>query len=578
MKEDLVRPELFAYRRVLPDHLAMKSTINISPSDIQNDISKYRFFQNFPVESLAAFAQMITVNSYQAGDLILTQGQANVALYFLKEGSLEILVDGESVGKLSEPGEILGEMSVINKSNALASVKTLTPTTIFVLQEANFENLPNPERETFKVLMNQVLTQILVLRLDRTNERAKRFELTNKELETTQKNLRELNQTLENEIVRRSRELVEKVRSISDSHLSITAQEMNQSMQDDVQQVDLTKLRKWSTNISEVVDLLRPVIDLSERQGQNHFRKVYLCDGNKKQQTIAKLALGGTGVGLQVYSTAEELVSALEIDQPDMILFDAGLADGLAEISERWPSVPLVMMLGQDISSYLELLKRFPTQPYFVSRNPENRALTIKSLTTTVAKILNKDYFGFEKYLSWGAHVVESKINCSDKRAEEIEKMEEHFKSFGIRSTFLDQAHTVTEEMLMNAIYDAPISPEGKPLYNHLSRLDVVQLPDDKCATLRYGTDGVLLAVSVTDPFGTLTKDILQSYLQKNYNGEETGSSHKGGAGKGLHMIIANSDFVVFNVQQKKKTEVICFFHLERNKEEEPKPTFHLFF
>jgi len=427
--------------------------------------------------------------------------------------------------------------------------------------------------------MNHVLTQSLVLRLDRTNERAKKFEITNKELQKAQENLKDLNRNLENEILRRSRELVEKVRSITESNLTSTATQMNQALQNASEaSVDLDRVRQWSNNIIEVVDLLKPVIDLSERQGQNHFRRVYLCDGNKKQQTIAKLALGGTGVGLDVFSTGEELVSALQSAPADLVLIDAEMADSVAEIKALWPFMPLVLMLNEDISSYLNLLKRFPAHPYFVSRNPENRALTIKSLTTTVAKILNKDFFGLEKYLSWGAHVAESKLTSSEERPAEIEKLEEHFKSFGVRSTFLERAHTVAEEMLMNAIYDAPADAEGKPLFNHLSRMDVVNLNPEQAVTLRYGTDGVLLAVSVTDPFGTLTKAILQSYLRKNYDGEETGSAEKGGAGKGLHMIVANSDFVVFNVKANKKTEVICFFQLERSKDEETKPTFHLFF
>lgn len=556
----------------------MKVITTLTPAEIQSEISTFPFFKSFPAESLAAFSQMVKVQSYESGEVILIQGKPNQALYFLRHGHLDILVDGELVSSLETPGEILGEMSVINRSVAMATVRALDVVTVFVVQEAHFKDLPEETQQTFKGLMNQVLTQVLVLRLDRTNDRAKRFEATNKELQKTQENLKDLNRNLENEILRRSRELVDKVRNISESHLSLTAQQMNHAMQDNAQTVEVDKLRQWSNNISEVVDLLKPVIDLSERQGQTHFRRVFLCDGNKKQQTIAKLALGGTGVGLEVFSTGEEMVEALHNSKADLVLIDAEMADSVAEIKAHWPNMPLVLMLGQDISSYLELLKRFPTHPYFVSRNPENRALTIKSLTTTVAKILNKDFFGFEKYLSWGAHVVESKLKSSNQRAEEIEKMEEHFKSFGVRSTFLEQAHTVAEEMLMNAIYDAPADSEGKPLFNHLSRLDTVELTEEQAVTMRYGTDGVLLAVSVTDAFGTLTKSILQSYLQKNYQGLETGSSHKGGAGKGLHMIVANSDFVVFNVKAQKKTEVICFFQLERNKEEEPRPTFHLFF
>ncbi|MFZ3231377.1 MAG: cyclic nucleotide-binding domain-containing protein [Pseudobdellovibrio sp.] len=556
----------------------MKIATDVSLTDIQNEISKFHFFQKFPSDKLNTFSKMITVLDYRAGETILEQGQTNEALYFLRRGELKILVDGELVSLMSSPGEVLGEMSLINKSNALATVKAVSDVSMFFVQESNFKGMTSENQESFQNLMNQVLTQILVSRLFKTNEKAKKFELTNRELEKSQQNLLKVNQELESEIARRSHELVEKVRNLTETHLSIAAQQMNLALQDNSTSINSQKVRDWSTSIGEVVDLLKPMIDLSQETGKNKFRRVYLCDGNKKQQGIAKLALGGTGVELGVYSTAEELTQALELTPADLILIDADMSVLILTLKLRWPQIPIVLMLGQDISAYFELLNRFPQQPYFVSRNPENRSLTIKSLTTTVAKILNKDFFGFEKYLSWGAHVVESKIKFSTQRMDEIEKMKDHFKSFGVRSTFLDQAHTVAEEMLMNAIYDAPMDQDGKPKYNHLSRNDEIELSDDQAACLRYGTDGVLLAISVTDPFGSLTKNILQSYLEKNYNGEETGTADKGGAGKGLHMIISNSDFVVFNVKPQKKTEVICFLQLERSKEEDPKPTFHLFF
>lgn len=556
----------------------MEITQNLSITEIENEIRSFSFFKNFPESSLQAFSKILQVQFYGAGECILMQNQENDALYFLREGSLEVLVDGEQVGILETAGEVIGEMSLINRSEANASVRALSDVSVFVVQENQFLSLSQVDQSSFKTLMNHVLTQVLMLRLNKTNERAKRFEATNRELQTAQNDLKELNMTLENEIARRSRELVDKVKKISESHLSLTAQQMNQALLENESTAETQRVRLWSNNISEALDLLKPVIDLSERKGQNHFRRVYLCDGNKKQQTIAKLALGGTGVALEVYSSGDELVAALEFSVPDLILIDADFLESIGTIKLRYPLLPMVLMLGQDIKSYLELLKRFPTQPYFVARNPENRALTIKSLTTTVAKLLNNDFFGLEKYLSWGVHVVERKLTSSEERFAEIDNMKAHFKAFGVRSIFLDQVHTVTEEMLMNAIYDAPMDSSGKSQYNHLHRSEAVQLAEQHAVTLRYGTDGVFLAVSVCDPCGSLSKGILQSYLQKNYAGEETIAAGKGGAGKGLFMIVNGSDFVVFNVKPQKKTEVICFFQLDRNHEELPHPTFHLFF
>lgn len=556
----------------------MKFVTTFLPDEIKKEIVAFSFFKDFPSHSLDALAKMFKVQNFEPGEFILKQGQPNETLYFLRYGQLDVLVDGEKVSYLNIAGEVLGEMSLINKGRVKASVQVLKETSVFSVHESHFAHLPEIDREAFKSLTNQVLTQVLVNRLECTNDRAKRFETTNKELEETKDNLQKLNQNLELEISRRSQELVQKVKSISDLNLAIIAKEMHQVIQDKTQFVDIEKCKHWSDSITEAVELLKPVIDLSLRSGQNQFRRVFLCAANRTQQSIATLALGGTGVALTVFSDGAQVVTALQKETADLIIIDAEMVSAIGEIKQQWPSLSLVIMLGQDIAVYLDLLKRFPSHPYFVARNPDNRALTIKSLTTTVAKILNNDIFGFEKYLSWGAYVVESKITHSEARRDEIEKMKQHFKTMGVRSTFLDQAHLVADEMLMNAIYDAPTDAEGKALYNHMSRLEAVQLNDDQAVTLRYGTDGVFLAVSVSDPFGSLTKTILQTYLHKNFQGEETGSEGKGGAGKGLYMIITCSDFVVFNVKAQKKTEVICFFQLERNRDEDPKPTFHLFF
>ncbi len=279
----------------------MKFVSSFSPDDIKKEILGFPFFKDFPNSSVDALAKMFKVQNFDAGEFILKQGQANETLYFLRYGQLDVLVDGEKVSYLNVPGEVLGEMSLINKGRVKASVQALNKTSVFSVHESHFAHLPEVDREALKALTNQVLTQVLVYRLERTNDRAKRFETTNKELEKTKDNLQKLNQTLELEIFRRSQELVQKVKSITDFNLSVTAKEMHQSIQDKSKFVNIEKCKQWSDSITEAVELLKPVMDLSLLSGQNQFRRVFLCAANRAQQSIATLALGGTGVALSVF-------------------------------------------------------------------------------------------------------------------------------------------------------------------------------------------------------------------------------------------------------------------------------------
>jgi hypothetical protein len=183
-----------------------------------------------------------------------------------------------------------------------------------------------------------------------------------------------------------------------------------------------------------------------------------------------------------------------------------------------------------------------------------------------------------EKYLSWGARIVNAPVKESSQRLDTIQAMKDYFQAFGVRATVLDRVHTVTEELLMNAIYDAPIDVFGKSVYNHLPRTEKISLPTEYEGKIHYGTDGVLLGVAVEDPFGSLSKDIIMKYLESCYSGQAgVHNKEKGGAGRGLHMMIESADLTIFNVKSKSKTEVISLFNLEKRKDEESHPTFHLF-
>ncbi len=549
------------------------------PTDIARELGVFPFFSGFPQDLLLLFSTMTRPARFQTGEVLLFQGKENDSLFFLRSGKLAIEVDGETVSELSTAGEVLGEMSLISRQPVTASVKALSPVEVFQVSESYFQTLPKKDLQTFQQLLYRVYASVLAQRLKTTNDKAKRFEITNRELLATQGRLRTINESLEKEIMRRSHELVQKIRDLTESHLQPAQSRLSQWARQESPQISGTEVHALLSSISEVVDFLQPITELNNHPGHQQSKKILLCDINKKQQIIAKLALGGSGVDLSIASTIEEFETLLKEKQYDLVLCDAEIPEMTERLSLVPKKTPVVLLVTTNMNFYLETIKRFPTQPYFVSRDLENRSFTIKNISTTVAKILNQDFFGLEKYLSWGSRILEEPVKHSGERLELIEKMKAHFQSFGIRPVVLDRVHTVAEEMLMNSIYDAPVDSFGKPLFNHLSRTEKISLNESQQARLRFGTDGVLLAVSVEDPFGSLTKKIITNYLESCYSGQAGSlNEHKGGAGRGLHMIIESADLTIFNVLKNNRTEVICLFNLDRSKEEVIQPTFHLFF
>lgn len=475
--------------------------MRLHPADIAREIKTFAFFGSFSEDLLLQVSTLMVGKSFKKGEFILRQGQPNQSLYFLRSGKVEIILSGEMVATLDHAGEVLGEMSVISANPATTSVRVSEDAECFVVKAEDFDHVHPKDKDHFDALLYRLYSTILVERLVKTNEKARLFEIANRELQRVQ--------------------------------------------------VDL----------QEVGD-----------------KKVLLVESDKKQQVIARMAVGGTGVRLDIANDKIEAESFIQEKKYDAILCEEAFLDILVQAHQNKISPHLVLLTNPNVTDNLETVKGLPFVDNIMSRNPEDRSFTVRSLLTTMTKVLNQNIFGLEKYLSWGADVQIKCVKTSGEREDLKSEMISHFKQSGIRMSILDRVYLVAEEMLMNAIYDAPTDNLGQALFNHLPRKTVINLDKTQESTLRYGFDGTMIALSVEDPFGALTKEVIIQYLESCYQGRAGSLNvNKGGAGRGLHQIIENSDLTIFNVKKGVKTEVISLFNLEIGRKDH-RPSFHYFF
>ncbi len=399
------------------------------------------------------------------------------------------------------------------------------------------------------------------------------LEQQNTELLGSNRKLEELNSTKE--------QLLEKLSTLHDTHIS-ALKEIHDHLLKEIAPERKDILREAIREVEEIDEMLHPITSLYHSEQAIQSKRVLLAEREKKQQILAKMALGGTGVELDIVSKFEDGKALLEQNRYDVLCVDVGLIE-LAQIAhERSPNTKSVFMTSEDVPMYLPILMELPFLSNIVSRNDEDRTFTLKNILITVSKLVNQDLFGLEKYLSWGVEVKHLDVTSSGTRDDLTQEMIQYFQHLGVRRNFLKRIEMVVEELLMNAIYDAPTDASGKALYNHLPRTVPVNLKPDEQGLLRYASDGVLLAVSVEDPFGAFDRQTILDYLHSCYSGlagtlnEE---QQKGGAGRGLFQIIETAELVVINVKPGIKTEVIAIFNLDAPKTASEKTTsFHYFF
>jgi CRP-like cAMP-binding protein len=103
-------------------------------------LSKVPLFANCSGEEIRAIDEVTQEQSFQPGQIIVSQGTPGQAFYMILEGRVEIVRDNSSFGAF-RPGDFFGEMSLLDSAPRSATVRSLEPTRCLMLSSWDFKAL-----------------------------------------------------------------------------------------------------------------------------------------------------------------------------------------------------------------------------------------------------------------------------------------------------------------------------------------------------------------------------------------------------------------------------------------------------
>lgn len=525
--------------------------------------------ESFSAALLDELSSYGTIVNYPSNSVILKTGEINDSIYFLISGSLNVFFENEAIATMEKKGSLLGEMSIISNNPCSADVITQTETCLLKISTKKLKN----EASDFDHLLRKIICVALSEKLEATNLKAKNFEL--------------LNRTLTNEVEKRTldlksqnAELILSYKKLENMHMEnmlilnkLTAidEDLVQSSLQLLDASDIENKRETlKSNLKLIQKYLSPIRLLKNEQDYLEGQKVLVVESNIKQRNMIKIALGGTGVKVDLAKSSDEAMEALRTSSYSILFLSANMLEVADFVKTKQIKVKIVLLTEEESKDYINKIKKYDFLSNIIATKQDDRAFNIKSICTTVSKMTSSDIFGLEKYLNWGVEVRELEISDSAERQGLIDKVTDYLSELGLRNSIKTRCQSVLEELLMNAIYDAPVDKNGTPLHNHKSRRERITLEQNQRGKLRYATDGLYLAVSVEDPFGVFKKETIFKYLEENYNELQDVTEQlvgKGGAGKGLFIVTENSDLVIYNIAPQTKTEVVVLFDLDPLKE-----------
>src|SRR5690606_26923750 len=121
----------------------------------------------------------------------------------------------------------------------------------------------------------------------------------------------------------------------------------------------------------------------------------------------------------------------------------------------------------------------------------------------------------------------------------------------GASSRIAQRVSEVAHEMLMNAMYDAPVDEEGVPKYAHDRKQDL-SLEEAEVPAFRLAADGINVALQVVDPFGGLRREHVLSGILRGRSAAQGEApavdTSNGGAGLGIYRIYSQSTVMITDV------------------------------
>src|SRR4028119_945311 len=121
------------------------TTVDGQPVVAVEELRQLALFRDVEAGAVESITEALELERHDAGEVLITEGEAGDKFYLLAEGAVEVWMRGSRGQKLRiavlGAGEIFGESALLSDEPRSATVTLLGPSTFFTLSRAQFEAL-----------------------------------------------------------------------------------------------------------------------------------------------------------------------------------------------------------------------------------------------------------------------------------------------------------------------------------------------------------------------------------------------------------------------------------------------------
>ena len=271
-----------------------------------------------------------------------------------------------------------------------------------------------------------------------------------------------------------------------------------------------------------------------------------------------------TCAGFEVVALEEAAAFVPAVTENTTLVCAEGFdVDLILQVLRQWPNLKAILWSGEPIDRLLRTCLEEPRLSNIIGRQNFEATPRDWELLLAARRLTRPEPHTFQGLLSWGFTGFQWKPRETAERDAVSHQVQDFIDKIGTPKRVGEMFYELCHELLMNAMYDAPVDEQGRPKYAH-DRKNSIHLEAEEAPTVRIASDGVKVVLQVTDPFGRLGRHHVFGGLVRGLKGGEMDVTG-GGAGLGMIKVYHSTVSTLYDVVRGRKTEVTGVFELDMN-------------
>jgi CRP-like cAMP-binding protein len=100
-----------------------------------------KFFPDLPAKELDELANALNEVDVEAGATVITVDDYGSAIYFIEQGTADVLINGDETPRVMGPGDTFGEIGLLLTGRRTATVVARTPMRLLSLSGQDFDRI-----------------------------------------------------------------------------------------------------------------------------------------------------------------------------------------------------------------------------------------------------------------------------------------------------------------------------------------------------------------------------------------------------------------------------------------------------